>query len=272
MPMQDVAPKPRRRLSRRACLLVTLICTPLLVYLEAFKPTLTVDPVLDPLWQMVLTRTLGAAVFFALLLGEGYRVLNPLQPPRLRALLFCLPAFAVVINNLPIVALVTGDAYITHGAPVYWVAFALRCLAIGLFEEAAFRGVILLMFAERRHNTRGGLLTSILLSSAVFGLVHVVNLLVGASPIAVLRQIGYSFLIGAMCAVVLFATRNLWLCVLLHTLFDFCGHLVPTLGAGTWWDTPTVVVTVVLAVATTAYMIWQFARLDLDRVAEIYRG
>ena len=259
------------RLPRRACYLILLVCLPLLIYLEYGKPVLTADPVLAPLWQMTLTRTLGAIVFFALLWSEGYHVLNPLQRPFGRALLFCLPAFLVVTNNLPIVALLTGDAYMVHHAPVYGVAFALRCLAIGLFEEAAFRGVILLMFARRRHTTRRGLLVAILLSSAVFGLIHLVNLFVGASPGDVFRQIGYSFLIGAMCAVVLFETRNLWLCVLLHALFDFCGHLVPTLGAGTWWDTPTVVVTVILAVATTVYMILKFARLDLDRVAEIYR-
>ena len=259
------------RLPRRACYFILLVCLPLLIYLEYGKPVLTADPVLAPLWQMTLTRALGAIVFFALIWSEGYRVLNPLQRPFGRALLFCLPAFLVVINNLPIVALLTGDAYMVHHAPVYWVAFALRCLAIGLFEEAAFRGVILLMFARRRHTTRRSLLVAILLSSAVFGLIHLVNLFVGASPGDVFRQIGYSFLIGAMCAVVLFETRNLWLCVLLHALFDFCGHLVPTLGAGTWWDTPTVVVTVILAVATTVYMILKFARLDLDRVAEIYR-
>ena len=83
-------------------------------------------------------------------------------------------------------------------------------------------------------------------------------------------QIGYSFLIGAMCSVVLLKTRNIWLCVLLHAVYDFSGTLVPTLGAGTWWDTPTVIFTVILAVATTVYLVWQFFTLDLNRVREIY--
>ncbi len=266
------AKHPGRRsfLSRRVCLITIAVAAPILLWLEFGKPTLSEDPVLAPLISMTLTRMIGAAVFFVLLLSEGYRVLNPLQKPFWRSMLFILPPLAVVINNMPILSMLWGDAYIVHGAPIYWIFFALECLAIGLFEEAAFRGVIFLMFAERRHTTRKGLFWSLILTSAVFGAVHLVNVAVGAGIGAVIRQIGYSFLIGAMCSVVLLKTRNIWLCVLLHAIYDFCGSLVPTLGAGHWWDTPTVVFTVILAVATTAYLVWQFFRLDLGEVGQIW--
>ncbi len=260
----------RKRLSRRACLIIIAVAAPVLLWLEIGKPTLSDDPVLAPLISMALTRGIGAVVFFALLLSEGFRILNPVQKPFWRSLLFIIPPALVVVNNMPILSLLSGDAYIVHAAPVYWIVFALECLAIGLFEEAAFRGVIFLLLAEKRHKTRKGLLVALLLTSAVFGLVHLVNVFAGAGIGAVIQQIGYSFLIGAMCSVVLLKTRNIWLCVLLHAVYDFCGSLVPTLGAGHWWDTPTVVITVILAVATTAYMLWQFFCLDLDRVAEIY--
>ena len=265
------AARPRRSyVPRKVCLAVIVLAIPLLLYLEIAKPTLSADPVLAPLISMTLTRGIGAAVFLVLLLGEGYRVLNPLQKPVWRSLLFTLPPFLVVVNNMPILSLLWGDAYIVHSAPVYWVWFSLECLAIGLFEELAFRGVILLMLAEKRHTTRKGLFWSLILTSAIFGGVHLANVLLGAGIGGVILQIGYSFLIGAMCSVVLLKTRNIWLCVLLHAVYDFSGTLVPTLGAGTWWDTPTVIFTVVLAVATTAYLVWQFFTLDLRRVREIY--
>ena len=266
-----VRPTRRRFLSKRTCLAVILIALPILLWLEIAKPALTDDPVLAPLINMTLTRALGAAVFLALLLHEGYRVMNPFQKPFLRSLLFTLPPFLVVVNNLPILSLAWGDAYLVHTAPVYLVWFSLECLAIGLFEELAFRGVIFLMLAEKRHTTRKGLLWSLILTSAVFGAVHLVNVLTGAGIGGVILQIGYSFLIGAMCSVVLLRTRNIWLCVLLHAIYDFCGHLLPTLGGGTWWDTPTVIFTAVLAVATTAYLVWQFFILNLDRVGDIFR-
>ena len=273
MPETPTSIKPRRRyLSRRACLAVIFVALPILLWLEIAKPALSADPILSPLMTMTLTRTLAAAVFLVLLLHEGYRVMNPLQKPFLRSLLFTLPPFLVVVNNLPILSLSWGDAYLVHKAPAYVVWFALECLAIGLFEELAFRGVIFLMLAEKRHTTRKGLLWSLLLTSAVFGVLHLVNLLMGAGIGGVILQIGYSFLIGAMCSVVLLKTRNIWLCVLLHAVYDFCGHLLPTLGDGTWWDTPTVIFTAVLAVATTAYLVWQFFVLDLGRVKEIFNA
>ncbi len=265
-----VEQRPRRRISRRTCLIAILIAAPLLLYLEFGKPTLAADPLLARLINMTLTRGIGAVVFLLLLLSEGYRVMNPFEKPFGKSLLFLLPPLAVVINNMPILSLLWGDAYIVRGEPIFWLMFALECLAIGLFEEAAFRGVILLMFAEKRYRTRRGLFVSIILTSAVFGAVHLVNVVAGAGIGAVIQQIGYSFLIGAMCSVVLLKTRNIWLCVLLHAVYDFCGSLVPTLGAGTWWDTPTVVFTVILAVATTAYMLWQFWRLEPKEVAKIY--
>ncbi len=264
-------PSRRRYLPRKVCMAIIAVAIPALLYLEIAKPTLSSDPVLAPLVNMTLTRGIGAVVFLVLLLNEGYRVLNPFQKPFWKALLFTLPPFLVVVNNMPILSMLWGDAYIVHSAPIYWIWFSLECLAIGLFEEMAFRGVIFLMFAEKRHATRKGLFWSLILTSAVFGAIHLLNVFMGGGIGGVILQIGYSFLIGAMCSVVLLKTRNIWLCVLLHAVYDFSGTLVPTLGAGTWWDTPTVIFTTVLAVATTAYLVWQFFTLDLGRVEEIYR-
>ena len=113
------------------------------------------------------------------------------------------------------------------------------------------------------------LLVSLLLTSAVFGGVHLFNLFMSSLP-SVLLQIGYSFLIGAMCSVVLLKTRNIWLCVLIHAVYDFGGKLIPTLVKGTLWDTPTVIVTTVLALVTAGYLTWQFFKLDLAEVEKIY--
>lgn len=269
---KQATPSRRRRyLSRRVCVAMVLVAIPLLLWLEVGKPTFTEDAVLAPLMSMTLTRLIGAVVFLALLLHEGYRVIHPFQKPFWRGLLFTLPPFLVVVNNLPILSMVWGDAYLVYSTPVYILWFAAECLAIGLFEELAFRGVIFLLLAEGRHTTRGGLFWSLVLSSAVFGGVHLVNLFAGAGIGGVILQIGYSFLIGAMCSVVLLKTRNVWLCVVLHAIYDFCGTLLPTLGAGTWWDTPTVIFTALLAVATAAYLIRQFFRLDLDEVGKIFK-
>ena len=146
---------------------------------------------------------------------------------------------------------------------------ALECFCIALFEEMAFRGVIFLSVLEKRRGKTLDVFLSICISSAIFGLIHAVNFFT-SSPMAVIQQIGYSFLIGGMCSVVLLRTANIWLCVALHAIFNFCGALVPTLGTGFVWDTPTVVITVILAVITTVYMVFSLLRMPVESLDGIF--
>ena len=262
----------RQRLSRKVAIAMIVLAAPLLLWLEFGKPSLASDPKLSAIIGMTLTRLVGAAVFFALILSEGYRLLSPLRGfrPIGGFLLLFLPPLAVVINNFPLPALIAKEAQILPQSPALWIWFLLECLAIALFEEAAFRGFFLPALAERCGRTKRGLLMSILLSSAVFGLVHLLNLASGGGVVGVVRQIGYSFLIGAMCAVVLIKTHNLWLCVVLHATFDVGGKLIETVGAGRIWTTPAIVITALLAVLTTAHLTVLFFRPDPRPFEEVY--
>jgi len=95
-----------------------------------------------------------------------------------------------------------------------------------------------------------------------------VNLLEGAGFGATVLQVGYSFLIGGMCSIVLLKTGNLLYCILLHGIYDFGGGLIPTLGSGELWDTPTVVLTVILSVIVIVWMLlllWRVTPEDADK-------
>ncbi len=254
---------------RTVSLIVTGVSVAVLLYLEIVRPSFSANAVTDGLIQMTLTRAVGALVFFMVLLTLGYRVINPLPKPFGRALLFALPAFLVAVNNAPWLALASGDVAVTGTTgQIMW--FLGESLAIGLFEELAFRGVVLLLLTEKRHATRGELFRGIILSSAAFALVHLTNLFLGADPGAVFLQLGYSFLIGAMCSVVLFKTANIWLCVLLHALYDVGGNMVGKIAAGRMWDTPTVIITAVLGVAVAVFYIVMFWRMDPKETERIW--
>ena len=84
-------------------------------------------------------------------------------------------------------------------------------------------------------------------------------------------QIGYSALIGAMCSVVIVKTANIWLCVVLHGIFNFGGAVVQYCGRGEIWDTFTVVFTAILSVSVTVYLVISFLRADLCVIDGIYR-
>lgn len=215
------------------------------------------------------SRALGGVIFLLLIKKMNYHVFGSREKEHLKGIILSVPALIIVINNLPIIGLISGNAKITtpHLIPL----FALECLAIGFFEELAFRGFVFPYVLEKLPSSRKGIFLSIVISGGVFGLVHLLNVFAGASIPATLLQIGYSFLIGAMCSVVLLRTKNIWLCVLLHAVYDFCGFLVPTLGEGKIWDTATVIITAVLSVAVCAYMIWLFATADVNDTEKIYQ-
>lgn len=267
--MSNPSPCRTRKIARLTCLIVVLLAVAAILFFEIGKPELSTEELLNSLLTMTITRYLGAIAFIAVLAYSGYSVLNPVRRPFFKSLLFCLPAFLVVVNNMPILSLISKSAYISRPAPYVWL-FALECLAVGLFEEMAFRGVVFLTVLEGRRKTKLGAFVSIAITSIVFGVVHLVNVFVGSSLPAVLLQVGYSALIGAMCSVVLMKTANIWLCVVLHAVYNFCGNVVPTLGGGDWWDTPTVIFTVVLAVATTAFMTVAFFKIKPEEIERLY--
>ena len=218
-------------------------------------------------WHTVGTRALCALAALALLLARGGSPLRPLAPlpaPRATRLSLILLAFAVALNNLPIFPLLSGAARLTAPAGSI-LLFALGCLAIGLFEEFFFRGVLLVRLLDRLPPTPRGRLAAVLISSAVFGLIHLFNLAAGAGALPTLLQVGYSFLIGCLMALLLLACGNLLLPVLCHALYDITGRLVPECGAGTLWDTPTTLLTLALSLATLTVCLlffWQNAQIE----------
>ncbi len=258
---------------RRVCLSVALISVVLLLLCEIVKPSSLFDGISPSMAQsadMAVTRALGGAAFLSMLINLGFRVLDPVRKPFVRSLLLVLPAFVVAINNFPFSTVIRGEAKVTEGAGAL-ILLLLECLSVGLFEEMAFRGVVFLGILKKYPQSKLWSLASIAISSAVFGLIHLVNLFEG-SPSAVLLQIGYSTLIGAMCSVVLLKTANIWLCVIIHGLFNFCGAVIPRCGEGLVWDTFTIVLTAVLSVLVAAYMIFIFIKDDLSQTENIYKN
>ena len=211
---------------------------------------------------LTATRLIGAAIAFILII---YSSLGNVLKIRLRglgrAVLFTLPCWLIAINNFPFIALITGEAQLSASAGKI-ALYAFQCLCVGLFEELAFRGCIFLFALDGHRKSTFDLFLAIVISSAIFGAVHFVNVFAGASIISVILQIGYSFLIGGMCSVVLMKTGCIWHCVLIHAVYNFCGGVVPTLGGGEIWNTPTVVLTVIVSLAVAAYVVVSLLRID----------
>lgn len=229
-------------------------------------PKLASDETTAALLRSVISRLLGSAVFVFVLL---YWHLRLFSKPTVACLPAFLPALVVVVNNYPILSAIRGDATLTR-PDLVWL-FALDALMIGVFEEVAFRGVLFPLLLERRCRNSAQIFRTTILVSAVFGLVHLANLLEGADIGSTLLQVGYSFLIGGMCSIVLLKSGNLLLCILLHAVYDFCGGLYPTLGAGVWWDTPTVIWTALLGTFAFVWLIRILLRVTPEEARRLYQ-
>ncbi len=240
-----------------------LLCLGLLA-VELFRKKIFVSEVYGDMQYTVATRLLGglACMLFIILLSPS-KMLQPRTD--LKKLLVFLPCMAVAVNNFPFITFFTGRAYI-DAEPMKIILYAAVCLCVGFFEEMAFRGCIFSAVLGRFGKRRFGVFISIVIASAVFGLVHLVNVFAGASVGATVLQIGYSFLIGGMCSVILIKTSNIWYCVLLHAVYNFAGGVVPECGGGVIWDMPTVVWTAVVGTAVAVYVVWLMVKIKPSEI------
>ena len=148
--------------------------------------------------------------------------------------------------------------------------FALECISVGFFEEVIFRGLILVLLIQKFSKTKQELFIAIVLSSSIFGLMHLWNLMMGASFYDTFLQVGYSFLMGMMWAIVFLKTKNIWFVVFLHAAYNFFGRVVTTLGTvNNQFDTATIVLTVVLSVIVACSMFYVFLQLNVKEVQEL---
>ena len=82
-----------------------------------------------------------------------------------------------------------------------------------MFEEVAFRGIVLTVFLSKYSERK-----SIIFSSLGFGLIHLVNLAAGKATIWVLGQVVWAFILGLFYGYVFVKTRSLLPPMIVHYL------------------------------------------------------
>ncbi len=224
----------------------------------AYFVTFSADARLDALSKGVLTRGVLSALLLVLLAGSGDWKGDFSRFGK--KLLWCLPCFLVVLANFPFGALIGGTASVDR--PGLLPLFLLECLLVGLMEELFFRGFVHTAIRKKLSSRKFGYIGSVLISSAIFSVWHLLNLLEGAGLAATFLQMGYTFLLGGMFAVVLDRTENLWLCVLLHALFDVGGNLVSSVGSGSPWELSFWIATALCGALCAAHIIWTAVKLS----------
>lgn len=195
-------------------------------------------------------------ILFMLLMGFGKPFLAKWRPMHL---LWAIPCLAVAAVNFPYSALISGTAAILR-VDLLWI-FLLKCLGIALLEEAFFRALLVPILRGKR----GGDLMAVLVSAALFAAMHLLNLISGNVG-AVMLQVGYTFLLGCMFAVMLLYTGNVWLCVIVHFFFDVGGTIVPDLGYGNFQDMIFWILTAVMGILCAVHIVLTFVYLQKNKI------
>jgi hypothetical protein len=127
------------------------------------------------------------------------------------ALLLYLPAFILPLGSLTFgIALSALPALLN---------FALLAAASGFVEEDTFRGLVLRAFLPR------GPWRAVLISAALFGAVHALNVLAGYEPLYALVQIAYALAIGFGFGAMVVKGRLLWPLIVAHALGNFFAFI-----------------------------------------------
>jgi len=210
------------------------------------------------------------ALFVIIAYFMGYSLFNKKKKIGLLILVVILPGLVIALNNFPISAYFGGRTVLNEPVHIVWL-YAVECLSIGFLEETIFRGIILIVLIERFAKTFSGRLKAIIISALCFGAIHLVNLFSGAQVAATLLQVGYSFLMGAMWAVIFLSTGNLLYVMLLHGAYNFFGQVLSRFGVViNRFDLVTTIVTIVFALLAAMIYCRVLVRIKQEDLERLY--
>lgn len=160
-----------------------------------------------------------------------HQLLNLFQwKPRKSYWLFLLPLYFIPIfwiTNNPF----SGDLVINN---FEFFSTLLQDLVTGLEEEFAFRGVIFGLVIYNFKDYRNKLLRIMLITSSLFGIIHLLALFNGFHQWpAVLAQVISAFMLSFLFCSLLLHTGNIVLLGLVHGLLNFSSGLGDLLHSGT---------------------------------------
>lgn len=186
-------------------------------------------------------------------------------------LLYMIPCLIIAVDNFQFSSYFNGNLRLVNKEPLDFILFGGYCLAVGLFEECVFRGIIFSVLASCFSEDKKGLWKSYIISSVLFGAAHLFN----GFSLATILQVAYSTLTGGLFAFVLLKTKNIFCCAFVHATYNFCGLLFDTpehmgLGTGIVFDLGTVLTMLVVCVLVGGFILYSVFKYKDDERRCLY--
>jgi len=122
---------------------------------------------------------------------------------------------------LPCLPIILNIAFLGIGNPGIGglLLFLAAASLVGFVEETYFRGMMLQVLLRR------GPWQAVIISSLLFGIMHLLNVAGGANLVATLLQVVYAVAIGLMYAALALRTRTILPLIVIHGLTDFFAFI-----------------------------------------------
>jgi membrane protease YdiL (CAAX protease family) len=170
---------------------------------------------------IILEQGLTGLLFFGLLVRFNWLEIAGFTPlKQWKALWLGWPLVLFALINIE------EGIVIDSSRPLLIVLHLLTALSTGWVEEVLCRGVVVTTLLQKWGRSRKGIYLSVLISSALFGAVHLVNFLAGRQPLLnTATQITFAIFFGVIFAACLLRNRTLWPMILLHAAVDWAATL-----------------------------------------------
>ena len=200
-----------------ACIIVQAFAFALGMLSGSDNATLTVGELVGGAVALLFVVALGGKAM-AVPSMKGMR-----ETWRILRWIFLVDAVIALVDIVSVIA--DGSFEVASLWPLRIILLFLMCAGIGLFEEATFRGLVLGGLMARMGVSYRGLFWAVVVSSIIFGIVHIdITTLNTSDPSQVAQailKIGQTGVFGFAAAAAVVVTGNIWPCVLIHGLNDF---------------------------------------------------
>ncbi len=206
-----------------------LVFSLLVILLGSFLTEIPIQKLLVPYMgaqpayylAIILEQGIVGGFIFILLGFFGWLTIAGFAPlEKWRALWLGWPLLVFALINLE------PGTVIDTSKPELIALHLLTALSTGWIEEILFRGAVLVALLQKWGRSRKGIYLAVLVSSALFGVTHLLNFIQGRKPLLdTATQITFAIFFGVMFCACFLRNRTIWPVILLHAAVDWAGTL-----------------------------------------------
>ena len=165
--------------------------------------------------ELVVEIFYAISILIVMLLFKNSYVFSSKRDKFISGIMLALPMLI-----MSIITFFANIISITDFSLASFINMLIFSIFIGIAEEFLCRGWLLNEFLERFSNNKKEVIRSIVLSSLVFGFIHIVNLN-SQTVFETILQIINAASLGLLLGSVYYKTKNIWSVIFLHAFYDF---------------------------------------------------